>query len=86
MWKFFPEAAGFTKEENCKRVKQQLLNLKERIPEIKFMEVGINSNRSEHAFDLVLYSEFENFTDLEVYQRHSAHIEFKEFIKDLRSQ
>ncbi len=85
MWKLFIEAEGFSKAENAERMKSRLEALKEAISEIKSMEVGININPSPDAYDIVLYSEFENLYDLKTYQDHPNHIAFKEFIQNIRS-
>lgn len=85
MWKLFEEAEGYSKAENAERVKSRLKELKAAIPEIKSMQVGININRSPDAYDIVLYSEFENLYDLKTYQDHPNHIAFKEFIQNIRS-
>jgi quinol monooxygenase YgiN len=86
MWRLKDSAEGFSKAENAQRVKQQLEELARRIPQIKYLEVGININPSQDAFDVVLYSEFENRDDLETYQNHPAHLAFKEFISEIRTE
>lgn len=58
-WKLKDEAEGNNKEKNAKIIKENLERLKDVIKEIKHIEVGININTSNAAFDLVLYSEFE---------------------------
>jgi quinol monooxygenase YgiN len=86
MWRLWDSAQGFTKAENAQRMKQQLEGLERSIPEIRHLEVGININTSADAFDIVLYSEFENRDDLETYQNHPAHLEFKTFIDEMRAE
>jgi len=85
MWKLKDCAGGFSKDENAQRIKQRLEELQHRIQEIKYLEAGININDLPHAFDIVLYSEFQHRDDLAMYQNHPAHLEFKEFISGLRS-
>lgn len=86
MWKLFEEAEGFSKAENAQRMKQKLEELKTLIPEIKSLEVGLNFNSAPDAYDIVLYSAFENREDLQTYQDHSAHTAFKKFIQNIRSE
>jgi quinol monooxygenase YgiN len=86
MWRLRDSAEGFSKAENAQRVKQQLEELGRRIQEIKHLEVGININTTQDAFDVVLYSEFENRDDLDRYQNHPARLAFKEFIGEIRSE
>ncbi len=85
MWKLFAEADGFSREENQKRVKQQLEKLPLKIKQIRSLEVGINFDQSAAAFDLVLCCEFNHRADLQVYQNHPEHEKFKQFIQNLRS-
>ena len=86
MWKLHEKAEGFSKAENAQRIKKELEDLRGNIPEIAKLEVGLNINNTDIAFDIVLYSEFKSLEDLKIYQDHPAHIVFKEFIKSLRSQ
>ncbi|WP_186429384.1 Dabb family protein [Clostridium sp. BSD9I1] len=81
MWKLKEFADGKEKQENAKIIKTGLENLKDKINELKFIEVGINVNSSHQAYDIVLYSQFENMEDLNIYQNHPEHIKVGEFIK-----
>jgi hypothetical protein len=47
------------------------------------MEVGINAVPSEAAYDLAIYSEFANNGDLEIYQKHPAHIKVVDLVKQV---
>ena len=85
MWKLHELAEGMNKEDNALKMKQWLEDLELEIPEIQNLEVGINFNNSDDAYDIVLYSEFKNKALLETYQNHPAHIEFKGKIKNIRS-
>jgi len=73
MWKLHDFADGADKSENVRRLKKRLEGLHQHISEIKFLEVGINFNSSEAAFDVVLYSEFESRDALKAYQQHPEH-------------
>lgn len=86
MWKLYECAEGKTKNENATRIVQWLRDLKLKIPEIKFLEAGLNCNPAAEAFDVVLYSEFDNIAALETYQNHPDHIKFKQMIQNLRSE
>ncbi len=85
MWKLHETAEGYSRQENVSRMKKWLEELPQKIAEIQKLEVGINFNESEAAFDVVLYSEFESKESLETYQNHPAHIQFKNIIMHLRS-
>lgn len=78
-------AEGNPKSVNAKLVTGTLLSLKDKIKEIKYIEVGINAPKaSQDNFDMVLYSEFNSFADLEIYQKHPEHVKAADFIKKVR--
>lgn len=81
MWKLKEFADGKEKQENAKIIKTGLESLQEKINELKFIEAGININNSPQAYDVVLYSQFENMDDLNIYQNHPEHIKVAEFVK-----
>lgn len=85
MWRLKELADNATKQENAKRLKDKLESLKDKIEEIKNIEVGINVNPSEAAFDVVLYSEFENLEALNIYQNHPEHKKIVEFVSGIRT-
>ncbi|MDD3803920.1 MAG: Dabb family protein [bacterium] len=86
MWTVKDGALGKSKKENAKKLKSMLEALKEKIPFIKKLEVGINYAADEAAFDVVLYSEFESRADLEMYVAHPDHQALKDFIIDIREK
>ena len=71
------------KDKNLKIVEEKLNALVQSIDELKSMEVGINFTESERAFDLSLYSTFENKEDLQAYAVHSEHLKVVELIKSV---
>jgi len=84
-WKIKDFAEGNTKVENLKIMKHLLLNLKEKIPVIKDIEVGINSsNTNESNFDIVLISKFGSLQDLNAYQTHPEHVKVADFVGKIR--
>jgi len=67
-------AEGKSKVENAQIIKESLENLKHFIPEIKKIEVGINiPNVPKTNYDIALYTEFDSFEDVDVYQEHPEH-------------
>lgn len=86
MFKLKEFAEGNSKLENAKIIKNRLEDLKNKIDEIKFIEVGIDFNQSEFAFDIVLYSEFETVEDLNKYQVHPEHLKVSEFVGKVRTE
>ncbi|MDP2808360.1 MAG: Dabb family protein [bacterium] len=86
LWSFRPQAEGRSKQENIELAREKLLGLKDSIKEIKSLEVGINSNAGQDAFDLALYSEFENEKDLDTYQKHPEHLKAVDFLRKVRDR
>lgn len=84
MWKLKEFAEGKDILENAKLIKLGLENLKNKIKQIRYIEVGINTNASEQAYDVVLYSEFNNVEDLNIYQNHPDHIKISDYIGKVR--
>ncbi len=85
MWRIKDEDAGASKIENAKKLKQSLEALVDEIEELKTAQVGINFNSSPAAFDVVLYSEFDDREGLDAYQTHPEHIKVADFVSEIRS-
>lgn len=69
-------------DEEKKRViaemKSQLEALKDKIKELKFIEVGVNYQLKAKSFDVALITHFDNLEDLDKYRDHPEHIKFVE--------
>ncbi|MBN2807712.1 MAG: Dabb family protein [Prolixibacteraceae bacterium] len=61
----------------------QLLNLKNHIPELKYIEVGQNHQLQSASYDLCLISHFESLADLDVSRVHPEHLKVVEFVKNI---
>lgn len=79
VFKFKEEA----KQSNLLKAKEMLDGLLELIEPLRFMEVGINFDESERAFDLSVYAKFDSKEDLQAYAVHPAHLEVVAFIKSV---
>jgi hypothetical protein len=79
MFKFKEE----NKVENIENVQRRLNKLVEKIDVLESMEVGINFNGSERAFDLSLYSTFNTKENLKTYAVHEEHLKVVELIKQV---
>jgi hypothetical protein len=77
-------AEGKTKAENATMLKRELESLASKIKEIRKLEVGINFNTGQDAYDLGLVSEFANKNDLDVYQNHPEHQRVAAILRRLR--
>jgi len=84
MWKLKAFAEDADKARNAKRIKIELEALKNTIPQIFYLEVGINFLESEAAYDVVLLSFFKNEKDLELYQNHPDHRAVAEFVGKIK--
>ena len=73
MWKVEANKNFGTKEEIMVRMKDELENLAGKIEGLLEIEVGININENSAAYDVVLYSTFENMDSLNYYQNHELH-------------
>ncbi|MFA6138249.1 MAG: Dabb family protein [Sulfurimonas sp.] len=71
---------------NLAKVQSKLIKLETLIPGLKSMEVGINFNESDRAFDLSLYSTFEDESDLKAYSVHEEHLKVVELIKEVTTE
>lgn len=84
IWNLKESAEGRTKAQNLEEMKIQLESLKGKIETIEYLEVGINFNDTQDAYDIVLYSEFRDREGLDVYQKHPEHIKARDFIRKVR--
>lgn len=55
-------------------LKAALEGLKEKIDEVKYIEVGVNYELEAKSYDLVLISHFESLEELDVYRVHPEHL------------
>lgn len=83
MWKLKDFGQTEIKALNAARLKDELYHLKNEIVQIKALKVGINLN-PENEYDVVLECEFDNLTDLAIYQKHPAHLRVVDFLKTIR--
>ena len=79
-------AEGKTKAENALIIKEKLEALPLSIPEIRKMEVFINSeNAPAGNYDIMLDSEFDSMDDLHTYAVHPEHVKVAEFVGKVRT-
>jgi len=82
MFKFKEENKIF----NIELVEQKLNDLVQTIDELKSIEVGVDFNQSQRAFDLSLYSTFDSKEDLKTYAVHPEHLKVVELIKSVTTE
>ncbi len=75
------------KAEHAQELKRRLEALKDTIPSIRHIEVGINIiDNDPSASDVVLYSEFDSADDLQAYQAHPDHQAVVGFLNSVRTE
>lgn len=84
-WKLKDHADGAPRAENARRIRAALEAMRGRVPGMRHVEVGINFDSSEAAYDVALYAEFDDEAALSAYQTHPAHLAAKELIQKVRS-
>lgn len=82
MWKLKDN----NKADNLQEMKKQLLSLKDKIDIIRSIEVGIDINRSDVAYDIALVTTFDSKEDLQTYQKHPDHVKVAEFVGQVRDK
>ena len=63
------------------KIKKALLDLKDKISEIKYMQVGENYELNATSYDIALITHFDSLDELEVYRIHPEHLKVIELIK-----
>jgi len=86
LWKLKDEAEGRHAHENALLLKQNLEALTGKIKEIVSLQVGLNFNPSEAAYDVALYTEFNTKEDLFAYRKHPEHVKVAELIGKVRNK
>jgi hypothetical protein len=74
------------KQEITARIKEKLEALSLKIPEVRFINIGVNINDSPNGFDMVLETEFDTIRDLETYRVHPEHRNVVDFINEYKVQ
>lgn len=77
---------GQSIEENKNKLKAELIELKDQIPELKAVEVGLNISASPNSYDLVLITVFDNLKDLDIYRNHPEHQKLMIYINEIKKE
>jgi hypothetical protein len=72
--------------ENVQKTKEVLENMEGKIPQLKYIEVGVDVLRTERSFDLSLITKFDSLEDLNAYQVHPVHKEVIAFINTVKDK
>lgn len=76
-----PEAEGRTGAENAALLVERLKQLRGKVPGLRALEAGVNVIQGPDAYDVGLYTQFDDMEGLEAYRVHPAHVEVVEFVK-----
>lgn len=83
-WRFRDEALGISKAENLVRAKQAIEALRDLVPSVRHLEVGLDIGAARDSWDIVIYSEFDDRAGLDAYQVHPEHVKVAELIGEMR--
>ncbi|MFP4330406.1 MAG: Dabb family protein [Alkalispirochaetaceae bacterium] len=83
MWKLAESHEGMDKEALAREVQRRILAMKSTVPMLRQIECGIDFNRSDRAWDIALYSSFDDREGLEAYQEHPEHEKVKAFVREV---
>jgi len=81
LFKLKDTVEGASREQNASRMVEMLQALKSKIPVVRHLEAGTNVVPSDAAYDVAIYSEFDNMDDLKTYANHPEHLKVVEFVK-----
>ncbi len=59
--------------ETAAIVRDKLLSMEGKIPQLRHLEAGIDMIRSERSYDVALVTRFDTLDDLQAYQVHPYH-------------
>ncbi len=74
----------FKDTQNIKKAKDVLDNMKGKIPQLRFLEVGMDILRSERSYDIALITKFDSLSDLLAYQAHPVHVQVSGYITSIK--
>jgi hypothetical protein len=67
-------------DEHKNKIKSMLLGLKSKIEVLRYIEVGLNFDESDRAYDMALITDFDTKEDLKTYQIHNDHQEVVSYL------
>jgi hypothetical protein len=83
-FKLKDHAEGATRAENARLLKAKIEALRGAIPGLLDLEVGVNFEPGDAAYDLSLYATFPTRAALAAYQVHPAHVAVAQLIRRVR--
>lgn len=83
MWDVNGETAE-EKQRNIERLQQCFHGLRNWIPGLLYLEIGVDVSKIDYACDVVLYSEFESREALAAYATHPEHLRVRDELAGIR--
>jgi hypothetical protein len=77
------ELPATEKAEGVARLKAAVDAMEAGVPQVKYLQTGVNFNPRPQAFDLVLVSDFASEEDLDIYRDHPMHQKVMDVIHDV---
>jgi hypothetical protein len=85
MWQFLEQAEGKSKAENMAWIRQALLELAPRIPDLLSIEIGEDIGVGRDPYDMCLITTFTDAEALDRYQHHPEHKLISAYVSKVRS-
>ena len=85
MWKFLEQAEEKSKAENMAWIRQALLELAPRIPDLLSIEIGEDIGVGRDPYDMCLITTFTDTNALDRYQHHPEHKVISAYVSKVRS-
>lgn len=73
-WKLRNRSKPLHENSDAMAIKEALEDLRGKIPDLLYLDVGFDFSGKDTAGDIVLYMEFESKEALKTYQTHPAHV------------
>ncbi|WP_349571107.1 Dabb family protein [Azotobacter salinestris] len=70
--------------KNIQKLKEAFESIRNEIPGLRTLEIGIDISNIDYACDVVLYTEFDSLEALQSYATHPAHLRVREELGNLR--
>ena len=86
MFKFKAFDSAEEKKNYFDRLTKAFDGLDERIPEIKFLQIGFDQLHSDASFDFVVNVDIENMEALPVYANHPEHLKAAAVVKEMAAE
>jgi hypothetical protein len=83
MWNLLGETEH-ERSANIEKLKSAFEGLRDEIPGLLKLEIGVDFSKIDYACDVVLYSEFDSMEALQGYATHPAHLRVREELGNVR--